>query len=114
MLTCYADLSGGFGHLHRAAGDPNTLACFCERAERPLSASRALKNGVCDTLSHVVRFAAGRLCTNPIERNLHIGQRAAIEVFVNHIDPPEILRCFQPAPFSTLQNQVSHPPLASQ
>jgi len=82
-------LSGRLGHLHRTTSDANTFACFRERTERLLSASRALENGVRDALSDLVRFAARRPRANPIERHLHIGECAAIEVFVNHIDPPE-------------------------
>lgn len=79
---------GGLGVRLRATGDPNTLACLCESTERRLSASCTLDDGFRDAFSDFVRFAARCLSTNPIERDLHIGQRPAIEASVNHANLP--------------------------
>lgn len=70
-----------FGGLTTEA---NAFTCFCQSAERRLSAPRTAQDGIRDPLPDLVRFAARRLCTYAIERHFHIRQGSAIEASVNH------------------------------
>jgi hypothetical protein len=45
-----------------------------------------------DALPNLVFFAVWRICANSVERDLHIGQCAAIEASINHTASRKIFK----------------------